>query len=144
MLINEQPVILRDLTFEEINLLTPIINSDEEAEDEMVVYETDSVIDIEGMKFTPTYECEVDDEYGSFQLQTIYLEPVESGEQILEKLHAWKNRITEKYDCDILEDCYEQPDYTGEICYPDNDDGWTLKLNTNAFNFDYEVRIEID
>lgn len=96
------------------------------------------------MRFRPTYACELDKEDEYFRLQTIYLEPVESGETILEKLHTWKNRISEKYECDVLEDCYEMPDYIGEISYPEDDDMWTLKLGTNAFNFDYDVRIEIE
>lgn len=143
MIINGKDLILKDLLFEEIDKISPIKNKDEEG-DYDVVYRTDTDIEIEGMRFRPVYECAIDKEDESFQLETIYLDPVESGETILEKLHAWKNKITEKYDCDILEDCYEQPDYTGEISYPDEDDMWTIKLKTNAFNFDYEVRIDIE
>lgn len=136
MLINNKEVNISQLTPEEVNELTPF------RDPESVSYVTDAVVDIEGMNFQPAYDFEtIDDET---KLTCIYLTAEKGGEDVLERIFAWKDRIVEKYDCEPWMDEYEQPDYNGEFGYEVDDDHWTLIISTNAFNLDYDIRITID
>ena len=123
MLINEREINISSLTPEDVK--------------------DGAVINILGMDFKPSCEFEeIEDEQ---ELRTIYLKPVTGGDKILEEIRAWKDRLIEKYECEIWdEDTGSLPDYSIEFGYEGDDDRWTVKICTNAFNFDNEIRIEIE
>ena len=142
MLINGTEVNISNMTVEDANNLSALNNLDTPIEGDSVLYKTDETIDIVGFKFKPAYEFEiVDDE---LSLNCIYLYPENSGDKVLEDIHNWKDKMCEEYDCEVIDDSYVQPDYYGRLGYEDDEDCCTIKISTNAFNYDYEVRIIIE
>ncbi len=145
MLLNDKETNISTLTIEKVNVITPLTNPDEaeDGEDETVCYETDAVLDIEGTAFKPSYEYEWID--GEAELRTIYLKAAAGGESVLEVIHEWKDRLLKKYECEIWdEDTGSSPDYSIEFGYEDDDDHWTVRMESNAYNFDYDLRIDIE
>ena len=139
MLINGSEINISKLTVEEANNLSALTNLNDHFEGDSALYQTDEIIDIAGFRFKPAYEFAIIDEVPS--LNCIYLKPERGGDTVLEIIHNWKDKICELYDCETLSDSYEQPDYHGRFAYEGDDDYWTIKMSTNAFNLDYEVRI---
>ena len=143
MLLNDRETNISTMTIEDVNAITPLKNPDEaEEEDGTVYYETDAVLDIEGTEFKPSFEYEWID--GEAELRSIYLKSVTGGNKVLEVIHAWKDRLISKYECEIDEDDSMLPDYKIEICYEDDDDHWTVRMESNSYNFDYDLRIDIE
>lgn len=143
MLFNNKEINISELTMEEADDITSLMNIGEEADDgDTITYETAETIDIEGMVFRPMYSFEVTD--GEKILTSIELIAEHSGDDTLELIHAWKDRIKEKYDCTVWNEEYEQPDFNAELGFEDDEDHWTLRIYTNAFNFDYDIRIDVE
>jgi len=142
MLINGTEVNIRNMTVEDANRLSALTNLDIPIEGDSVLYKTDETIDIVGFKFKPAYEFKIIDD--ELSLNCIYLYPENSGDKVLEDIHNWKDKMCEEYDCEVIDDSYVQPDYYGRLGYEDDEDYWTIKISTNAFNYDYEVCIIIE
>ena len=142
MLINGTEVNISNMTVEDANRLSALTNLDIPIEGDSVLYKTDETIDIVGFKFKPAYEFKIIDD--ELSLNCIYLYPENSGDKVLEDIHNWKDKMCEEYDCEVIDDSYVQPDYYGRLGYEDDEDYWTIKISTNAFNYDYEVCIIIE
>ncbi len=142
MLINGTEINISNMTVEDANGLSVLNNLDAPTAGDSVLYETDEIINIVGFMFRPAYEFEITDD--GFSLNCIYLYPKSGGDKVLEDIHNWKDKLCEEYDCEVIDDSYEQPDYYGRLGYENDDDYWTIKIYTNAFNYDYEVRIIVE
>ena len=143
MLFDNKVTTISNLTVNDIDEITPLVNKDEMVDEgDTITYETDQPVDIEGLSFKPSYEFENYD--GEMVLKSVYLIPKAKGDKVLEEIHAWKDRIVENYDCTVWNDEYDQPDYNAEIGFEDDEDHWTLRIYTNSFNFDYDIRFDIE
>ena len=143
MIFNNFDIKLCELTVNKADEITSLLNKDEPVEDgDSITYETVQLVNIEGLLFHPSYDFENTE--GEMVLKSIYLVPEAKGDKVLEEIHSWKDRIVEKYDCTVWDEEYNQPDYSAEIGFEDDEDHWMLRISTNSFNFDHDIRFDIE